>query len=351
MQNEILLTSFSKASGCSCKISPSQLAEIVGQSPNQGFANLLLDYSGNDDAALMLFNETEAIISTCDFFTPIVNDAFDFGAIAAANAISDVYAMGGTPSMAIAILGWPIGKIELQHATAVMNGAKMIAQQANIPIAGGHSIDSAEPFFGLAVTGRVSLANIKKNNTIKESDLLYLTKPIGIGIFTAAQRRNLLLEEHIGLAEKFMKQLNSFGAVAGTLPFVHAMTDVTGFGLAGHLIEMADNTAFAIQISYNSLPKLPHLDYYLNLNCLPDATFRNWNAISTKIKMEENVNKLEAFKLLPDPQTNGGLLIAIDKSKRSEFELLLKKYELGDYIEPIGQVVMQDESLIKLIIK
>ena len=248
MEN-IKLTHYSHGAGCGCKIAPHVLEQILSSSfiaPAND--KLIVGNSTNDDAAVYDLGNGQGLISTTDFFMPIVDDAFDFGKIASANSISDVYAMGGKPLMAIAILGWPINKLTTELAQKVIEGARTICAEAGIPLAGGHSIDSPEPIFGLAVTGMTELKNLKKNSTAKEGDLLYLTKKIGVGILTTAEKKGLLKEEHKGVAAKQMMQLNTFGQKAGQLNYVNAMTDVTGFGLLGHLIEMAEGAHLSVDL-------------------------------------------------------------------------------------------------------
>ena len=230
----IKLTQYSRGAGCGCKISPAVLEEILHSQFTFPGQNLLVGNSSNDDAAVYDLGDGNALISTTDFFMPIVDDPFDFGQIASANAISDIYAMGGKPILAIALLGWPVEKLPAAVAKEVMEGARKICAEAGITLAGGHSIDSAEPFFGLSVNGLVSVDNLKKNNTAKEGDLLFLTKPIGVGILSTAQKRNVLKEDHVSILIDQLTQLNSAGESLGKVQGVSAMTDTTGFGLAGH---------------------------------------------------------------------------------------------------------------------
>jgi len=239
--NEIKLTQYSHGAGCGCKISPQILDEIL----TSNFAmpdndKLIVGNHSKDDAAVYDLGNGNALISTTDFFMPIVDDPFEFGRIASANAISDVYAMGGRPILAIAILGWPINILSPAVAQKVIEGSRSICKEAGIPLAGGHSIDSPEPIFGLAVNGLVSVENIKQNNQAKEGNVLFLTKPLGVGILTTAEKKGILKEEHFGIAAKQMMQLNKIGETLGKLKGVTAMTDVTGFGLLGHLVEMAE---------------------------------------------------------------------------------------------------------------
>ncbi|MBC7689304.1 MAG: selenide, water dikinase SelD, partial [Aquabacterium sp.] len=241
--DKIKLTQYSHGAGCGCKIAPKILDEIL----TSNFARpdndkLIVGNHSKDDAAVYDLGNGTALISTTDFFMPIVDDPFEFGRIASANAISDVYAMGGKPILAIAILGWPINILPPAVAQRVIEGSRSICVEAGIPLAGGHSIDSPEPIFGLAVNGLVAVENIKQNNLAKQGDLLFLTKPLGVGILTTAEKKGLLLSQHIGVAAKQMMQLNKVGEALGKIKGVSAMTDVTGFGLLGHLVEMAEGS-------------------------------------------------------------------------------------------------------------
>ena len=287
-----------------------------------------------------------ALKKTTDFFMPIVDDAFDFGRIASANAISDVYAMGGKPLLAVAILGWPVEKLPVELAQKVLDGSRKICEEAGIPLAGGHSIDSAEPIFGLAVTGLVDIKNLKKNNTAKAGDVLFLTKPLGVGVLSTAQKRGLIKDEHVRVMISQMTQLNKVGEALGKMEGVTAMTDVTGFGLLGHLIEMAEGCNCAAEINYATLPVAEGVREYLTQRIVPDATYRNWNSYSTKTGFEKGVNVMEAFNLLPDPQTNGGLLIAVDAGSVDAVKILLKENGLENFAEPIGKMKEASEKTV-----
>jgi selenide,water dikinase len=302
---------------------------------------LLVGNSSKDDAAVYDIGNGMALISTTDFFMPIVDDAFDFGRIAAANSISDVYAMGGKPILAIAILGWPVEKLSAELAHKVVEGGRIICKEAGIPLAGGHSIDSPEPIFGLAVTGIVPIENLKRNNTAQEGDLLFLTKPLGVGILSTAQKRGLLKEEHLKVMIRQMTSLNKTGEALGKIKGVNAMTDVTGFGLLGHLIEMAEGSGSSAEIYYNKIPLAEGVKEYLAQRIFPDATTRNWSSYSDKVKFEKGVNVMEAFSLLPDPQTNGGLLISVKENAVDEV-----KNVFGENVEPIGKMVAKNEKRV-----
>ena len=349
MEEKIRLTQFSKGAGCGCKIAPNVLQEMLSSKmPSIDFPNLLVGNSTNDDAAVYDIGGGKSIISTTDFFMPIVDDAFNFGQIASANAISDVYAMGGKPLMAVAILGWPIEKLSTELAREVLDGARDICSKAGIPLAGGHTIDTQEPMFGLAVTGMVDTSKIKKNNTSKEGDLLFITKPIGVGILATAQKRDVIEEAHLTKMISQMTTLNSFGEKLGQIEGISAVTDVTGFGLLGHCIEMAEGADLSIDLFYSKIPVIEGAKEYLSKRIVPDATYRNWNSYSTKTSFEKGVNVMEAFNLLPDPQTNGGLLFSVNPNALEEVIALLKQNGLDNFIEPIGEFVAKKEKAIEV---
>ncbi|MFQ6372247.1 selenide, water dikinase SelD [Shewanella sp. YIC-542] len=305
----IKLTEYSHGAGCGCKISPKVLTTILAsQLPGFTDPHLLVGNQSRDDAAVYQLDEHTGIISTTDFFMPIVDDPFTFGRIAATNAISDIYAMGGTPLMAIAILGWPVSKLSPEVAQQVVDGGRQACQDAGIMLAGGHSIDAPEPIFGLAVTGKVALPHLKQNDTAQAGDILYLTKPLGIGILTTAQKQKKLADEDAHIAPDAMCQLNKIGAEVAKLNGVHAMTDVTGFGLAGHLLEMCQGSRVAASINVASLPLLPKVREYLAQGCTPGGTQRNFDSYGEHLPALTPEQKA----LLCDPQTSGGLLIAIN---------------------------------------
>lgn len=346
INEKIKLTRYSRGAGCGCKISPQVLEEILHSQFTFPDQKLLVGNSSNDDAAVYDLGDGNALISTTDFFMPIVDDAFNFGQIASANAISDIYAMGGKPILAIALLGWPVEKLSASLAKEVMEGARGICAKAGISLAGGHSIDSAEPFFGLSVNGVVSIQNLKKNNTAEEGDFIFLTKPLGVGILSTAQKRSVLKEEDLKILIDQLTSLNSIGEALGKIKGVSAMTDVTGFGLAGHLIEMAEGSGLSAQINYSRLCIPENVKEYLSQRVVPDATYRNWNSYNEKINFEKVVNVMEAFSILPDPQTNGGLLIAVNPSAFNEVQKILKQNGLEIFSQPIGNFIAKDEKVI-----
>ncbi|MES2796786.1 MAG: selenide, water dikinase SelD [Bacteroidota bacterium] len=341
---EIKLTQYSHGAGCGCKISPKILSEILVSdfSPITD-KKLLVGNETADDAAVYDIGNGEAIISTTDFFMPIVDDAFDFGRIASANAISDVYAMGGEPILAIAILGWPINILEPAIAKQVLEGSRTICREAGIILAGGHSIDSPEPIFGLAVTGKIKIENLKQNNKAQLGDKLFLTKKLGVGILTTAQKKGILKTEHSQIAPLQMAQLNKFGAALGKYSFINAMTDVTGFGLLGHLSEMCEGSRLSARIQFEKVPKLPFIEEYLELGSFPGGTVRNWESYGHKIS---EITEKQKY-ILADPQTSGGLLIAVDSKFEREFLTIAK--ENGLELECFGEFVERDEKLINII--
>ncbi len=343
---EIKLTKYSHGAGCGCKIAPHVLEQILKSEFTAPVNDkLIVGNSSKDDAAVYDIGNGQGLISTTDFFMPIVDDAFDFGKIASANAISDVYAMGGKPLMAIAILGWPINKLPVELAQKVIEGARTICAEAGIPLAGGHSIDSPEPIFGLAVTGIIDLKNLKQNNTAKEGDLIYLTKKIGVGMLTTAEKRGLLKEEHKGVAAKQMMKLNKFGEIAAKMKGVTAMTDVTGFGLLGHLIEMAEGADLTAELDYSKVPLIDDLQYYLDKMCVPDSSYRNWSGYDPKVSGITGNSLLT----LCDPQTNGGLLISVNPDSKKEFEELLITEGYKDFVIPIGSMKRKTEKVVEII--
>ncbi len=346
--SEIKLTQYSHGAGCGCKISPKVLDEIL----NSNFVmpdddKLIVGNHSKDDAAVYDMGNGIALISTTDFFMPIVDDAFDFGRIASANAISDVYAMGGRPVLAIAILGWPVNVLPAAIAKRVMEGSRSVCKEAGVHLAGGHSIDSPEPIFGLAVNGLIDIANIKQNNTARQGDLLFLTKKLGVGILTTAEKKGLLKEAHRQLAPQQMMQLNKVGEALGKLEYVHAMTDVTGFGLLGHLTEMAEGSGLSATLDFKNIPLITsELKEYINMKCVPGGTYRNWDSYGYKIAIDKDIDEAYATALLADPQTSGGLLIAVAPASANEVKDLLLAHKLC--ADSIGQIVPKQKKIVLL---
>jgi len=332
----IRLTEFSHGAGCGCKISPAILADILRDNRVQPSANVIVGNSDNDDAAAYLLGQNQVLLSTTDFFMPIVDDAFDFGRIAATNAISDIYAMGGRPIMALAILGWPIGKLSPAVANQVIAGARKVAAECAITIAGGHSIDAPEPIFGLAVNGLVTAQNLKKNSTVEAGDILVLTKPLGVGIHTTAIKKQSLKAEHQGIATQVMTALNSVGAALADIPGVHAMTDVTGFGLAGHLLEMLKPRDLAAEIIFSRLPLLPSLADYIRDKNIPGGTLRNFDSFGDELSgLEDEYRRY----VVCDPQTSGGLLVSAAVDALPRIRKLIEKEHAPVAMHEIGKIV------------
>jgi selenide, water dikinase len=341
--NDVKLTQFSHGAGCGCKISPAVLDTMLHSDlPKAKFPSLLVGNESKDDAAVYDIGDGTCIVSTTDFFMPIVDDPFTFGAIASVNAISDVYAMGGEPFMAIAILGWPINKIPAEVAKEVLEGSRKICGDAGIPLAGGHTIDCPEPVFGLAVTGKLKKEHLKRNDTAKEGSLLYLTKPLGIGIVTTAQKKGIVKEEHLKIAVDTMLTLNKQGAEFGKLSCVNAMTDVTGFGLLGHLTEMCEGSTLSAEIEFDKVPKFDFLSEYLNQKSTPGGTQRNWDSYGNKIGSLDEEQRV----ILADPQTSGGLLVSVDAEKALEFEKVTAS--MGIALQSFGKLIKRGNKLIEV---
>ncbi len=340
---KIKLTQYSHGAGCGCKISPAVLDTILQSDfPKANFQNLLVGNESKDDAAVFDLGDGTCLVSTTDFFMPIVDDAFTYGAIASVNAISDVYAMGGKPLMALAILGWPIDKLPAELAQQVLNGSRSVCEKAGIPLAGGHSIDSPEPIFGLAVTGTVKKENLKRNNTATKGCLLYLTKPLGVGIITTAQKRGIAIPEDVEEAICVMTELNTQGYEFGKLEYVKAMTDITGFGLLGHLIEVCEGSNLSAEINYAKIPLVKNLQHYTSKMIYPDNTMRNWQSYEKKVT---GIGP-ESLLTLCDPQTSGGLLVCVEKSNAGNFEQFARKG--GMELTPFGKLTAGDRGHISI---
>ncbi|RPI67219.1 MAG: selenide, water dikinase SelD [Ignavibacteriae bacterium] len=338
------LTQYSHGAGCGCKISPKVLEEILhGAVTSVSDERLIVGNDTRDDAAVFDLGDGTGIVSTTDFFMPIVDDPVDFGRIASVNAISDIYAMGGTPLMAIAVLGWPVNTVPIEAAKLVLDGARLACNEAGIPLAGGHSIDAPEPIFGLAVTGRVPLTNLRINAGAKDGDVLFLTKPLGVGILTTAEKKGVLRAEHLTLARDTMVQLNRAGAVFGGLPYVHAMTDVTGFGLLGHLIEMCEGSGLYAEINVAAIPLIDEsLHEYIAQGSIPGGTMRNFDSYGHKVSYTASGTQggtlpVEVRAILCDPQTSGGLLVAVDPDKADEFVSMAAEHGVAG-LEAIGRL-------------
>ncbi|MCT9125040.1 selenide, water dikinase SelD [Cupriavidus gilardii] len=344
MPEPIRLTQYSHGAGCGCKISPQVLDVILaGSGPQHLDPRLWVGNASRDDAAVYAIDGSDdgrAVVSTTDFFMPVVDDPFDFGRIAATNAISDVYAMGGDPLLAIAILGWPVNVLPPEIAREVVAGSRRACDEAGIALAGGHSIDAPEPIFGLAVTGMVERAHLKRNDTARAGCRLYLTKPLGIGVLTTAGKQGKLRDEHSRLATDWMCRLNRPGSRFGRLDAVRAMTDVTGFGLLGHLVEMADGSGLSAQLDHAAVPLLPGVREYVAAGCVPGGTQRNFASYGHRIGCVHGELDAEWRAILCDPQTSGGLLVAVEPAGEQEF--LAAAAECGLALECIGEMTERD---------
>lgn len=340
------LTQFTDAGGCGCKISPDKLKEILdGVRASSKWRNLLVGNFHNDDAAVYRLTSKKSLVFTDDFFTPVIDDPYLFGKIASANAVSDIFAMGGKPIVALSILGWPVDVIPLQYAKEVMAGAKSICDQLNIAIAGGHSINNPQPLFGLSVLGIANPKFVKQNSAAKQNDLLYLTKPIGSGIYSTALKRKLITSADKDEMVSVMCTLNSIGRKIAKLDFVHAMTDITGFGLLGHVNEICSASGLAADIFFDKIRLLKHLHHYFDQGIITSGGSRNWENLQS---ITEETN---AFKkvVLSDPQTNGGLLVTVDPAFQSGFETFLMRHDLIDHTAPIGILKPKPNNLCRTI--
>lgn len=340
---KVRLTQYSHGAGCGCKISP-QVLDTILRSQMAPFhdPNLLVGNETKDDAAVYDLGNGTAVVSTTDFFMPIVDDPYDFGRIAATNAISDIYAMGGKPVMAIAILGWPVNVLAPEVAQQVVEGGRAACREAGIALAGGHSIDAPEPIFGLAVTGVVSTDRVKRNNQAEAGCQLYLTKPLGIGVLTTAEKKSLLLPEHQGLARDWMCKLNTPGADFAEIAGVKAMTDVTGFGLMGHLNEICEGSGLKAEVWFDRIPHLPGVFDYIEKGCVPGGTHRNFDSYGHRL----GAMSQQQQSLLCDPQTSGGLLLAVSPDAEGDVQAVANKH--GIFLEAIGQLhnALADERIL-----
>jgi selenide, water dikinase len=304
------LTSLSHGGGCGCKIAPGVLADLISRSaPSMPFPQLLVGAETSDDAAVYRLSDEQAVIATTDFFMPIVDDPFDFGRIAATNALSDVYAMGGTPILALAILGMPINVLPADVIRDILRGGEAICAQAGIPIAGGHSIDSVEPIYGLAALGVVHPRDLRRNCSARAGDALLLGKPLGVGILSAAFKKERLGEGDYRALIDTTTRLNVAGPELAKLPGVHAMTDVTGFGLLGHLLEMCRGAGLSARLGMSLVPLLDNVLAFAEAGCVTGASARNWTSYGAEVALNPQLHGT-AKSLLCDPQTSGGLLVA-----------------------------------------
>jgi selenide,water dikinase len=346
LMTDIKLTHYSIAGGCGCKVPNNLLSDIIKNVRVSENPDIIADFRHNEDSAIVKINEKQALVYSVDFFTPIVDDPEMFGRIAAANAVSDVFAKGAQPSMALSILGFPR---EIDHSgipAGIMKGASDLCFELGINILGGHTIYNPQIFFGLSVTGIANIANLKLNNHAKPGDLIYMTKPLGTGIMSTAMKKNSLFvdDEHEML--KHLTFPNKLGAVLGEYPCVNCMTDITGFGLIGHLAEICTASKVSAKIFMDKVKTLPNLAEYIEMGLITNGGQTNW---------ENNrcyVNGIDerSATILSDPQSNGGLLITVNPRHRSQFEQILVKHELGEFSEPIGEITNQKDLLLDVIV-
>jgi selenide,water dikinase len=315
---QIRLTSLAHGGGCGCKLAPSVLQQLLADHPVANpYRQLLVGIETGDDAAVWQLDDNTCIIATTDFFMPMVDDPYDFGRIAATNALSDVYAMGGKPIMALAILGMPVGKMPPELVRKILEGGASVCTAAGIPIAGGHSIDSPEPIYGLAVIGTCQPQDVRRNSEAKAGDAIILTKALGVGVYSAAIKKGMLPSGGYTDMIASTTQLNRIGAELARDPGVHAITDVTGFGLLGHALEMARGSAMTIVIKADDVPLLPHAQTLAASGCVTGASDRNWASYGAEVVLSPSASDVQR-NLLTDPQTSGGLLVACESARAEE---------------------------------
>ena len=342
----IKLTEYSISGGCGCKVPNNLLSEIIKDIKLSTDKNILSDFRHNEDAAIIKISDTHCLVYSVDFFTPIVDDPGQFGRIAAANAISDVYAKGAKPTAALSILGSPR---ELDHSgipNQIINGAGQLCEELNISILGGHTIYNSQIFYGLSVIGIAEISNLKLNNAAKPGDLIYMTKPIGSGIMSTALKKSSLDADDETELVRILSIANNLGAELGQHDFVHCMTDITGFGFLGHLAEICNASNVSAKIHYSKVKTLPNLEEYIEMGLLTSGGKTNWE---NNRQFVNGIDERTAM-VLSDPQSNGGLLITVDPKFRSEFEAILKRNGLGEFTEPIGQITDKKDLLLDIVV-
>jgi len=338
MDMQVRLTQFSHGGGCGCKIAPGVLEQILARgAPGVLPKELLVGIETSDDAAVYRINDRQAIVATTDFFMPIVDDPFDFGAIAATNAISDVYAMGGQPLFALALVGMPVNQIPLETIRRILEGGESVCARAGIPVAGGHTIDSVEPIYGLVAIGLVDPRNVKRNSGARPGDKLILGKPLGVGILSAALKKGKLGDSGYKAMIESTTKLNTPGTKLGTLESVHALTDVTGFGLLGHLVEIVKGSNASAQVDWKSIPILPSALEFAREGIATGASGRNWAGYGERIHLGTKLGEAEKA-LLTDPQTSGGLLVACDPAACDDVLAIFRSEGFGN-AAVVGEIV------------
>lgn len=340
------LTDFTDSGGCGCKV-PANLLSLMLETRSPSFydARQLVGLSDNDDAAIFQVTEDEAVVMTTDFFPPMVNDPFLFGRIAAAHAISDVFAMGGKPCWVNGLMGWPTDELPYRQAQQVIHGAMNTCLANSVVYAGGHTIKNSQPLFGLAVVGLVRPANVKRKGGASENDLIFLLKPLGTGVINHAIKLGVATEEEILEVSRVMTQINSAGCHFGTLKYVHAMTDITGFGLLGHLLEVCIKSNVSAIIYDSLIPELPAARAYIERGLYSSGSDRNLQSFRSNIRGLSQRNSI----ILSDPQTNGGLLVTVKEENEVEFSNELSRLGLVEYTRPIGRTMRKKDSDANLI--
>jgi selenide,water dikinase len=346
-QTQPRLTSLSHGGGCGCKIAPGVLADILkGTAAMPIPKELLVGIETADDAAVYQLNDEQALIATTDFFMPIVDDPFDFGRIAATNAISDVYAMGGTPIMALALVGMPIAVLSTETIGKILEGGQSVCRAAGIPIAGGHTIDSVEPIYGLVALGLVHPRRVRRNADAKVGDRLVLGKPLGVGVLSAALKKDALSADGYAQMIANTTQLNTPGPELAAIEGVHALTDVTGFGLAGHALEMARGSGHTVHIDMARVPLLPGVRELAAQGMVTGASGRNWAAYGSEVRLAESLQPVDRA-LITDPQTSGGLLVACAPASVPEVLAVFQRHGFGAVAE-VGEIVPGGSDGIRL---
>ena len=343
------LTEFSKSSGCGCKIQPAVLQQMLQGMTLQAGATpgLVHGNAGGDDCSVFDLGNGQLLLQTVDFFTPLLDDAYDFGRAAAANALSDIWAMGGRPVMANAVMGWPVEVLGVEAARRLMEGAMQVCSTSGVALAGGHTIELQEPVFGLSVTGLVSAEALKTNAGARVGDRLILTKGLGVGMLSAALNRGMGGDQDLAALTQSLTQTNAVGYALGAICGVHAMTDVTGFGLSGHLLEICRASGVGARVTAAALPKIAEAEVWAGSYVLPDNAMRNWNAFEGEVEMGD----AGAFAWLVDPQTSGGLLISVAESSMAEVTAALRAAVtpytvIGEMVDPSS---LPDGKLLSVI--
>lgn len=342
----IKLTNYSIAGGCGCKVPNNILNNIIKDIKHSEDRNILTDFRHNEDSAIMKISDTQCLVYSLDFFTPIVDDPEAFGRIAAANAISDVFAEGAKPFMALSILGFPkeIENTDVPHL--ITKGSSTLCQELGISLAGGHTIYNPQVFYGLSVIGMADVCHLKLNSAARVGDLIYLTKPIGSGVLSTAMRRGALSPEDMEAMVGYLSAPNRLGALLGEQSFVHCMTDITGFGLLGHLAEVCNASEVSADLHFGKIKIMPNLDSYIRMGIITNGGQNN------RTNYQHHVNGIadEPVIILADPQSNGGLLITVNPKFRKDFEAIMHTNGLGEFAEPIGEITTKRDLTVNVVV-